>query len=66
MLQYVRKTADHGLMFDSGELKLEVYYAADPDKRRSTGNYVFLLAGGAVSMGSKLMPTVAMSTLDTE
>jgi hypothetical protein len=40
--------------------------AADPDKRRSTGGYVFVLAGRAISWGSKLLPTVARSTLEAE
>jgi len=70
VLQYLRKTANRGLMLGGGDFKLEGYcdsdYAADPDKRRSTGGYVFLLAGSAVSWGSKLLPTVATSTLEAE
>ena len=52
------------------ELKLEGYsdadYAADPDKRRSTGGYVFVLAHGAISWASKLLATVAASTMEAE
>jgi hypothetical protein len=41
-------------------------HAADVDKHRSTGGYVFLLGGGAIHSGSKLMPTVATSTLEAK
>jgi hypothetical protein len=41
-------------------------YAANPDKRRSTGGFVFLLAWGAISWGSKLLPTVATSIMEAE
>ena len=71
VLQYLRHTAHRGLMFGGDtELKLEGYsdadYAADPDKRRSTGGYVFMLAHGAISWASKLLATVAASTMEAE
>jgi hypothetical protein len=53
---------------DETELQLEGFtdagYAADPDKRRSTGGYVFMLVNGAISWASKLLPTVAVSTME--
>jgi hypothetical protein len=70
VLQYLRKTAGRGIMFGGAELKLEAYcdsdFAADPDKRRSTGGYVVLLGGGAFSWASKLLPTVGASTMEVE
>jgi hypothetical protein len=57
-------------MYGGEDLKIEGYcdadFASDPDSRRSTGGYVFKLAGGAVSWGSKLLPTVATSTMEAE
>ena len=41
-------------------------YAGDPDTRKSTSGYVFMLGGGAVSWSSKLQPVVAMSTTEAE
>jgi hypothetical protein len=40
-------------------------YADDPDKRRFTSGYLFMMVG-AVSWGSKLQPTVAASTCEPE
>jgi hypothetical protein len=60
----------YGGSSDDTELRLEGFtdadYAADPDKRRSTGGYVFMLANGAISWASKLLPTVAVSTMEEE
>jgi Reverse transcriptase (RNA-dependent DNA polymerase) len=70
VLRYLCKTRNRGIMYGGKDCKVEGYcdsnYAADPDKRRSTGGFVFLLAGGAISWGSKLLPTVATSTLEAE
>jgi hypothetical protein len=70
VLQYLKQTADYGIIYGLEDASLEGYtdsdYAADPDKRRSTGAYVFLLAGGAISWGSKLLPTVATCTSTME
>ena len=71
VLQYLKKTQSLGLLYGAtDELKFEGYsdsdYAADPDKRRSTGGFVFMFAGGAVEWSSKLLPTVATSTMEAE
>jgi hypothetical protein len=66
VLQYLRKTAARALMCSGEEYKIEGYsdsdFAADPDKRRSTGGYVLMIAGGAFSWASKLLPTVGVTT----
>ena len=41
-------------------------YAGDLDKRRSTTEYVFTMAGGPVSWRSTLQSTVALSTTEAE
>jgi hypothetical protein len=68
-----RCSVDDGcVLFDAfsslRDLKLEVYCASDistdPDTRCSTGGFV--LAEGAISWRSRLLPTVATSTLEAE
>ena len=70
ILHYLRSTAARGIKFKDDDVTLKGYcdsdYAADPDKRRSTGGYVFIITGGAISWASKLLPTVATSTLEAE
>ena len=41
-------------------------YGEDRDTRRSTTAYVVMIAGGAVSWGSRLQPTVALSSTEAE
>ena len=49
VLQYLRDTSDHCISFDGREGTVcgyvDVDYAGDLDKRRSTTGYVFTLAG---------------------
>ena len=63
--------------FPPGELKLIGYsdsdWAGDPDTRRSTTGYVFVLGdeqsnicSGAISANSRLQPTVALSSTEAE
>jgi hypothetical protein len=71
-LQYLKRTMQRVLMYGGGDtdLLLEGFtyadYAADPDKRRSTGGCVFMLSHGAISWASKLLPTVAVCTIEAE
>lgn len=79
-LRYLLTTADHTLMFDgnhSDPILTPQYnqlvhgytdsdWAGDIDKRKSTGGYVFLMAGAAVSWSSKRQPTVALSSTEAE
>jgi hypothetical protein len=70
VLHYLRTMAHRELMLGGRELELQGYcdsdYAADPGKRRSTGGYLFSLAGSAISWGGNLVLTVAISTLEAE
>jgi hypothetical protein len=67
VLHYLKQAADNGItmVWRTGRswALLTVDNAADPDKRRSTGGYVFLMTGGAVSWGLKLPPSVATPTM---
>ena len=70
ILRYLAGTSDLGLLFSSGENELVGYsdadFAGDPDKRRSTSGYVFVLNNTAVSWCSKIQATVAASTCEAE
>jgi transposase InsO family protein len=70
VLRYLAGTVELGILFRGTEQQVVGYcdadYAGDPDKRRSTSGYLFMMAGGVVSWGSKLQPTVAASTCEAE
>ncbi|GAX78236.1 hypothetical protein CEUSTIGMA_g5678.t1 [Chlamydomonas eustigma] len=71
VMRYVESTQYFGLEFGGVKDPCLVGYAdsgysSDPDTRRSTTGYVFLYNGGAVSWGSRLQQTVAMSTMEAE
>jgi hypothetical protein len=70
ILHYLKQTEDYGIFYAAVTTLLDGFadadYAADPDKHRSTGGYVFMLAGGAITQSSKLLPTVATSTMEAE
>jgi hypothetical protein len=58
VLRYISGTVDLGILYRGTEQRVVGYcdadYAGDPDKRKSTSGYRFMMAGGAVSWGSKL------------
>ncbi|KAJ9507667.1 hypothetical protein QJQ45_019158 [Haematococcus lacustris] len=69
ILSYLKGTADQGLVFgESAELQgyCDADYAGDKDTARSTTGYVFAMNGAAISWSSRLQPTVAMSTAESE
>jgi hypothetical protein len=73
VMRYLNGTRDLGLKFSGGEgstQELVGYcdadWGGDPDTRRSTTGYVFMLGGAAVSWASRLQPTVALSSAEAE
>jgi len=62
---------DQGLVFDkTAPCVLQGYsdadWAGDHETRRSTTGFTFIFGGAAVSWGSKLQKTVALSTMEAE
>lgn len=74
VLRYLAGTRDMGIKFGvgfkagSGELVgfSDSDYACDPDRRRSTTGYLFMLNGGPVCWTSRLQSTVARSSAEAE
>ena len=73
ILRYLQGTKDLGLKYGptkgSGTLIVgyaDADWASDKETRRSVTAYLFVLGGGAISWGSKLQPTVALSTTEAE
>ena len=70
VLRYLAATTDRGITFGGDTASLVGYcdadYAGDPDSRRSTTGFVFVLHNGAISWASRLQKTVAASTTEAE
>ena len=71
VLRYLSGTVNLGLVFtSSGEINLVGYadadYAGDVDTSRSTTGYVFYIGGSLVCWQSRLQPTVALSSTESE
>jgi hypothetical protein len=73
VLQYLGSTRYHGLSFGGKGHDNNIVvaysdadYAGDPDSRRSTTGYIFILNGGAISWCSRRQPIVATSTMQSE
>ena len=73
VLQYLGTTRYHGLSFGGKGHDNNIVvgyadadYAGDPDSRRSTTGYIFILNGGATSWCSRRQPIVATSTMQSE
>ena len=77
VLRYLQGTKDLGLIYEpkgDGTEQPSIFgysdadWGGDRDTRRSTTGYLFMIeeAGGAVSWGSKLQPTVALSSAEAE
>jgi len=76
VLRYLKGTANHGITYGRGKLDsmnnsdLLVYtdadWGGDHETRRSTGAYVVILYGGAISWSSRRQLTVALSSCEAE
>ena len=72
VLRYLAGTLDYGITFGGAAPTpnltgfCDADYGSDPDTRRSTTGYVFVLNGGAISWASRLQKTVAASTTEAE
>ncbi|CAN6445582.1 unnamed protein product [Victoria cruziana] len=70
IMQYLKGTEDFALCYQGGSTKIEGYtdadWGGDPDERKSTSAYVFLLNKGAISWCSKKQTCVALSTMEAE
>jgi hypothetical protein len=75
VLCYLAGTKHHGLRFDGkrgADMSSVILgytdsdWAGDVDTRRSTGGYVFLMSGAAISWSSKLQTSPALSSTEAE
>ena len=74
VLRYLQKTKDYGLMFTGKSASefpepkcyTDSDWAGDAEDRRSTGGYVFILAGAAVSWKTKKQGITALSSTEAE
>jgi len=72
-LRYLRNTANLAIQYKTSdsEATMPIGYtdsdfAGDPDDRKSTSGYVFMLAGGAITWRARKQPLVAFSTVEAE
>ena len=70
LMQYVRGTADKGIIFSGSDFDMHVFtdadWAGDTLSRRSTTGYVVFGAGGPIAWQSKLQTTVSTSSMQSE
>ncbi|KAG9450499.1 hypothetical protein H6P81_010464 [Aristolochia fimbriata] len=70
ILRYLLGTKDYKLTYQADELTPIGYtnsdYARDPDDRKSTSGFVFMLGSAAISWASKKQKCVARSTMEAE
>ena len=70
ILRYIRGTSEVALCYGGSKFTIRDYvdldFAEDLDKRKSTHGYVFTLAERVVSWISKLQTVVALSTTEAK
>jgi len=72
-LRYLRHTANLAIQYNASDSEATMPagytdsdFAGDPDDRKSTSGYVFMLAGGAITWRARKQPLVAFSTVEAE
>jgi len=72
-LRYLRNTANLTIQYNASDPEATMPtgytdsdFAGDPDDRKSTSGYVFMLAGGAITWRARKQPLVAFSTVEAE
>ncbi|XP_075101580.1 secreted RxLR effector protein 161-like [Nicotiana tabacum] len=70
-MRYLKGTADYAICYQGGkDLRLVGYsdadHGGDPDERKSTSRYVFLLSDGTILWSSKEQSCVSLSTIEVE
>ena len=69
-LRYLRGTTDLPIVYKRAQFRMVSYtdasFGANPDNRKSTTGYLFLLGGGLISFGSKTQSLTAQSTVESE
>ncbi len=70
ILRYLRGTTTHGLLYESGNIKITGFvdsdYAGDVTDRKSMSGFIVKLGSASCIWGSKKQPTVALSTCEAE
>jgi hypothetical protein len=70
ILRYVQGTLQVGLLYQGDQLDCRGYtdsdWAGDQTSRKSTGGYVFTMAGAPISWCSKRQNTIALSSCEAE
>ncbi len=70
LLRYLKGSPDLAIIYKKGQFAMHGYtdasFAANPDNRKSTTGYLFLLGGAPISFGSKTQSLTAQSTVETE
>lgn len=72
-LRYLRHTANLAIQYNASDSEATMPtgytdsdFAGDPDDRKSTSGYVFMLAGGAITWRARKQPLVVFSTVEAE
>jgi len=72
-LRYLRHMANLAIQYNASDSEATMPagytdsdFARDPDDRKSTSGYVFMLAGGAITWRARQQPLVAFSTVEVE
>ena len=68
ILRYLKGTIDYVLCYQGRDFRLigymDVDWGDDPNQRKSTSGYAFLLNDCAISWGSKKQSCIALSTME--